>query len=63
MAVMEALRSAWSRVWRYFEALAWAAEYDPVEEQRRWIAGLEKRIARTEAGLPAAQEQSPHRLS
>lgn len=58
MALSETLRSAFSRVWRYFEALAGAEDYDPVEEQRRWIAGLEQRIARIEAGLPAAPERS-----
>lgn len=51
MAPGERLRGAWSRVWRYLDALAGAADYDPLEEQRRWIAGLEARVARVEATL------------
>lgn len=58
MALGESLRGLWSGTKRYVEALAWATQYDPVEEQRRWIIGLEERIRRAEAALPGAQEQS-----
>lgn len=37
MAISEWLRDGWSKVWRYFEALGWAADHDPREEQRRWL--------------------------
>ncbi|MCI4592195.1 hypothetical protein MOK15_19110 [Sphingobium sp. BYY-5] len=58
MAISELLRGASIKAKRYLEALAWMADYDPIEEQRRWIAGLEERI---EAGLPSAQEQFANR--
>ncbi|WP_340266105.1 hypothetical protein [Sphingobium mellinum] len=64
MALGEWLRGLWSGTKRYVEALAWAADYDPVEEQRRWIAGLEERVRRIEAGLPGAptaQDRPAHR--
>lgn len=63
MSLGKWLRGTWSGTKRYVEALAWSADYDPVEEQRRWIAGLEDRIKRIEARsppAPAAQEWPPN---
>lgn len=56
MAISERLRSTWSSLWRYLEVLDHAAAYDPLEEQRRWIASLEARIAEVEAALSSGQE-------
>lgn len=54
------LRSAWSGTSRFIEALSWADDYDPVAEQQRWIASLEKRIKRIETQLPVKPETPSH---
>lgn len=56
MVISGRLRGTWSSLWRYLEALDHAAAYDPLEEQRRWIDGLEARIAEVEAALSSVQE-------
>lgn len=61
MATGEWLRRAWSGTKRCVEALGRAADYDPVEEQRRWIASVEERIARIEARPPSASATLPQR--
>ncbi|HUD92565.1 hypothetical protein [Sphingobium sp.] len=62
MTIGERLRSAWSKARRYLELLDQAADYDPLEEQRRWIAGLEARIARVEAARSPGQGSTPTRV-
>lgn len=49
MRIGELLKNARSRASHYLEVLDAASDYDPVEEQRRWIALLEARVARIEA--------------
>ncbi|MCW6536898.1 hypothetical protein [Sphingomonas lycopersici] len=58
MAINERIRGAWSKAKRYLDALAPVMDYDQLEEQERWIARLEERIAQIEARLPTATDRT-----
>jgi hypothetical protein len=45
------------------EVLDQAGAYDPLEELRRQIAGLEERVARLEAGSSRSQDRPTGSLS
>lgn len=56
MPISGRLRSTLSSLWGYIEALDHAADCDPLEARRRWIASLEARIAEVEVALSSGQE-------
>lgn len=59
MSVDERFRAALGGAKRFLELLDRVADYDPIEEQHRWIARLEKRIASLEAIVSPEEGRSP----
>lgn len=56
------LAAAWSKVRMYLVMLDEAFDYDPLEGHQRWIADLDRRVARLEAGSSGSAELPGHSL-
>lgn len=51
MSLTSAIKSTFEKVRNCFEGLAYAVDYDPVEQQQRWITEIERRLRRVEDRL------------
>jgi hypothetical protein len=63
MSILTSLASAREKARTFMRALAYIADCDPVEEQRRWILALEQRLRTLEDGVQSGSGGRRDRVS